>query len=258
MGPVQGIYEDFAAIYDAVMADVPYGQWADRVGELFKRFGEGAEPPFTVNRVCDLACGTGNVLLLLHKKGYRMVGVDRSAAMLKEARCKAEREGFRPILLQQDFRGLRLADRVDATICLFDSLNYLESQAALVSTFRAVYAGLVPGGLFLFDMNSEDRLKKIGRNSTIIEQDGFVLRWENEYIPEDRSWQIVLRGTIREPGGGLRRFSEVHREYAYARPEIEKALTSARFSLLACYDGYSEQPSNPESGRLLFVARRAL
>lgn len=48
------------------------------------------EPPASV---ADLGCGTGSLSVLLARDGHRVVGVDRSAAMLELAAAKADAAG---------------------------------------------------------------------------------------------------------------------------------------------------------------------
>ena len=78
-GVGMGIYEKYAEVYDRsgqiafTLLMIPY---LDRVLE---RHG------FAGQSVLDLACGTGTMALALAEKGWRVLGLDASAAMLAQA-----------------------------------------------------------------------------------------------------------------------------------------------------------------------------
>ncbi len=247
-------YTALAEVYDRLMEDVPYDEWVAHVDGLLREL-PGA-PDLTV---CDLGCGTGNIALRLASLGYGVVGVDGSSAMLAQAARKAIAAKLWLNLMEQDFRQLNLLAPVDAVVSLYDSLNYLPTQADLATTFRAVAANLKPGGLFVFDLNSPVRLRDIGgRTVFLIEKEGFALRWQNRYLPHRACWQATLTGSVREAGGSLRRFREVHREYAHEPGTVGDLLAVSRLELAGMFDGFSRRPATAETGRLVFVAHRML
>ena len=80
-------FERFARHYDRFMLRyVDYRSWVDYIEKLFRHY---KQKPV---RVLDLACGTGIPTLLLAERGYQMVGLDRSAAMLNVLRSCLEVE----------------------------------------------------------------------------------------------------------------------------------------------------------------------
>ena len=77
-------YTSFAEYYDTLMCkDFNYAHIADYVENIFDLYSLNA------NLVCELACGTGNITLLLAERGYDMIAVDNSYDMLDIARRKA-------------------------------------------------------------------------------------------------------------------------------------------------------------------------
>src|SRR5690606_20886948 len=93
--------------------------------------------------------------------GHRVTGVDVSAAMLKQAQENARSFGFELSLYQQDLRQLRLSDRFDGAVCLCDSLNYLTEHSDFTQALQKVADALKPGGIFLFDVNTEWKLEHV-------------------------------------------------------------------------------------------------
>jgi ubiquinone/menaquinone biosynthesis C-methylase UbiE len=70
----------------------------------------------------DLACGTGNTTIpLTRRRGWTVIGVDRSEAMLREARKKSRRVRW----YRQDLRKLDLKERADVVTCHFDALSHI-------------------------------------------------------------------------------------------------------------------------------------
>src|SRR5713101_6171626 len=139
--PPPSQFTDVAEVYDSLMAVVPYRHWVSYVERIWERF------ECSPTTVLDLACGTGNVTLELERRGYRVTGVDNSAAMLRQAQTKPARHAR---FLLQDARSLHLPEPVDACVCLFDSLNYLLTPEELAAAFTGVSRSLHPRGLFTF------------------------------------------------------------------------------------------------------------
>ena len=70
----------------------------------------------------DVPCGFGRHSVPLAGAGYKVTGVDRSSALLEEAR----RRGYGLSFVQADYRQLPFADdSFDAALNLFTSLGYL-------------------------------------------------------------------------------------------------------------------------------------
>lgn len=94
--------------------------------------------------VLDAGCGTGRVGIELHRRGYRITGVDVDESMLAVARRAAPGVAW----LLADLATLDLADRVDLAVLAGNVMVYLApgTEAAVVSR---VAAHLVPGGLLV-------------------------------------------------------------------------------------------------------------
>ncbi|HID07771.1 MAG TPA: class I SAM-dependent methyltransferase, partial [Armatimonadetes bacterium] len=82
--PAHEAFTALAPYYDELMAEVPYSSWVDYILEILRRL------KYRFRTVLDLACGTGNVAYEFARRGYSATGVDKSAAMIKEAKRKAQ------------------------------------------------------------------------------------------------------------------------------------------------------------------------
>lgn len=139
--------ETYAGAYDALYQDKDYGAECDFLEQVFTCY---AQSPICT--VLDLGCGTGGHALPLAKRGYIVTGVDRSEAMLSEARRKATAQGAAPCdFVQGDVRTLDLGCIFDAVIAMFAVISYQTTDEDLTAAFRAARRHLEPGGLFVFD-----------------------------------------------------------------------------------------------------------
>ena len=244
------MYEEFASVYDEFMTEVPYAQWADTIEAIWKKDGKMPE------LVCDLACGTGSLTAELAKRGYDMIGIDQSADMLFEAQTKTAEASDKPILfLQQSMQEFELYGTVDSIVCTCDSINYLTDIEDLTETFRLVNNYLNPGGLFIFDVNTEHKFRDVigSRTQSEVFEDAAYI-WDNTYDEQSRinTYAVTF---FAQHGEDYRRFDELHEERAYSTEEIKDALAKAGLHFVAAYDDYSEHPMNDRSERVVYIAR---
>ena len=202
-------YESLAASYDALTYDIPY----ERILTFWQKLC--ARQKADVRTVLDLACGTGSLSMLLAKRGYRVLGVDLSEDMLAEADQKAAAmEGNRPFFVCQPMQRLRLPETVDAVICCLDSINYLRKPTDCQKTFRRVYDALTHGGVFVFDINTPQKLRALDGQVFLDETDDTYCVWRAQFAEKKRLCFYGMDIFQREGEHWLRSFDE-HVEYAY-------------------------------------------
>jgi len=139
----------YADAYDAIYHDKDYGAECDLIESIFQTYGDGS-----IRSVLDLGCGTGNHALLLAERGYEVVGVDRSSAMLAHAWQKAIdlTNGGSMAFRRGDIRSVDLQQHFDAALMMFAVLGYQLENADVLSVLRAARRHLRPGGLLIFDV----------------------------------------------------------------------------------------------------------
>ena len=242
-------YDALAASYDGLMAD---GAYRRRAAFLERRLKKS---PIPVETVLDLACGTGTMACLLAKRGYEVIAADGSGEMLAQAAAKAEGLARRPLFLQQAMPRLRLAQPVDAVVSTLDSLNYLTAERDLRETFRRVRRWLKPGGLFLFDVNTPYKLRRMDGQLYMDETEDSVCIWRTFFSEKKQvcTYQVDLFRL--QPGGAWARSFEEHRERAWSEEVLRRSLEEAGFSALRLTGDLTDQPPRLNEDRWQFECR---
>jgi len=235
-----------APFYDELMASIPYCGWVEYVEKVMGTFG------FAPRRILDVACGTGTVALLLAQRGYQVVGIDRSPAMLEAARRKAKAAGVEIPFLCQDVKGLKLKEKFDLVLCLYDSLNYLLEEEGLLAAFRAVRRVMEPGGAFFFDMNSLYSFQAELFTQESAADAEVVYRWRSRFDPYSRIAEVEMYFAPPEEEP----FRVIHRQRAYLVEEVIGLLGRARFVSLELFEAYTLLPPGRFSERIFYLAQR--
>lgn len=260
-------YTSFASVYDTFMDNVPYGEWGGYIYTLLCRYGVKS------GIILDLGCGTGTITEILAGYGYDMIGVDNSEDMLELAMEKRIASGHDILYLLQDMREFELYGTVRAVVSVCDSVNYITEPEELAGVFRLVNNYLDPGGIFIFDFNTEYKYREVMGDCTIAEDRGpcsFI--WDNCYYEEERINEYDLTLFIREgtaPGqnegaeeddteenGALyRKYTETHFQRGYTLEEIRELLSSAGLIFQSAYDMDTREAAGEKSERVCVIAR---
>jgi SAM-dependent methyltransferase len=245
-------YDFLAGCYDRLTYDVPYAAWADYIESHFRRRG------LPGNTVLDLACGTGTLTWELASRGYEMIGVDLSPEMLAEAAEKnQDAGGTPPLFLCQPMERLDLYGTIDACVCCLDSVNYVTDPKKLQKAFARVHLFLMPGGLFLFDVNTVEKLEGLDGQVFLDETEDTYCVWRAEYAKRSRICSYFMDiFRLDEQTGQWARGEELHRERAYSVDELTGFLREAGFRDIQVCGNLKLRPPRPGEDRIFFVARK--
>ena len=242
-------YKNLAASYDRLTNDVDYEATVEFYMEILRR--EGIAP----RTVVDLACGTGSVTEILARKGYRVIGVDMSEEMLTEAAMKTMDMEQPPVYSCQLLQNLRLPRGVDMAVCALDSLDYILDPEDCKEAIRRAYKALNPGGIFIFDVNTPEKLRAMDDQVFLDEDDDVYCVWRGEFDEETNICSYGMDLFQREGNKWHRSFEE-HREYAYSQEQLTGFLKDAGFTHIRVYaDRLFEAPREGEQ-RIYFKARK--
>ena len=273
-------YASFASVYDTFMDNVPYKAWGKYLHSLLCKYG------ISDGIVLDLGCGTGTMTEILAGYGYDMIGVDNSEDMLELAMEKRIVSGHDILYLLQDMREFELYGTVRAVVSVCDSVNYITEPEELREVFCLVNNYLDPGGIFLFDFNTEYKYREVMGDCTIAEDRGdcsFI--WDNCYYEEERINEYELTFFIREGAGTgqggkteeaadetekeyaeenrrgngalYRKYRETHFQRGYTLEEIRELINSAGLVFETAYDMDTHGEATDTSERICVIARES-
>lgn len=266
-------YTSFASVYDIFMDNVPYQEWAEYLHGLLTEYH------VEKGLLLDLGCGTGTITELLAGYGYDMIGVDNSGEMLEAAFEKREKSGYDILYLMQDMREFELYGTVRAAVSICDSLNYILEEEELVQVFRLVNNYLDPGGIFIFDFNTDYKYREMLGNQTIAEdREKCSFIWDNYYYEEEQVNEYELTLFIREDalqnfpdgqkekrdlpfsqgrevGEWFRRFRETHFQKGYTPKQMKQVAEEAGMEFLAAFDAFTRECPHEKSERVCMVVR---
>ena len=243
-------YDFLAGCYDRLTYDVDYSAWADYIEKHF------AKTPLPGRTVLDLACGTGSLTRELALRGYEMIGADQSPEMLAEAAEKNRGAApIEPIFLCQSMEKLDLYGTIDACVCCLDSVNYVTDPKKLARAFQRVHLFLMPGGLFLFDVNTPEKLAGLDGQVFLDETEDAYCVWRAEFSRRICTYFMdIFR--LDPSTGQWDRGEELHRERAYTVEELTAMLEQAGFSQVRTYGELKLRPPRPGEQRIFFTARK--
>jgi SAM-dependent methyltransferase len=205
--------------------------------------------------VLDLCCGDGRLAAALHRRGFRVTGVDGSERMLEFARSRAPQVPF----IAADARTFELDEPVDAVLSTFDALNHIMSPDEFAAVCRQVAHALRPGGYFAFDLNREEAFTDYwAQSSTQIERD-MVNVCIGTYNPHDRIARCDIT-LFRLSNDAWQRSDFSLSEYAHREEDVLNSLFAAGFADAKVYDAATDlgMYGNIGQGRSYFLARRGI
>ena len=137
--------KEYALAYDNLYQDKDYTKECDFIEEVFRKYS------IDVKTILDLGCGTGGHALILARRGYQVMGVDRSQDMIEIAKEKAKKAGLPVEFVSGDIAGIDLQNSFDAVIGMFAVMSYQTSNSAFARACRTANKYLKHGGTFIFD-----------------------------------------------------------------------------------------------------------
>jgi SAM-dependent methyltransferase len=229
--------------YDVWAPD--YDLWASEMTEDVPFYvdlaREAAEP------IVELGVGTGRIAIpIARETGKRVIGLDRSPAMLAVGR---ERADDLPIDFREgDFRDFEVEEPVELVICPFRALMHTPTWTDKRRVFESVAAALKPGGRFAwnaFVFSPFIAAKNHGQT-----QDRGTDLWERvNHVPADSRIEL-------ERGRGDRTDGIVRLWWA-TKSEWDGLVDVSGLEVEALYGWFDRRPFDDESLEFVYVARKS-
>ena len=236
--------------------------WRDLYPFLFSeaRFADAAEEARQVLRltrprgkaVLDLCCGPGRVSIALAKRGYRVTGVDRTRYLLTKARARAKSRRATVEWIRKDMRDFVRPAAFDLALSMHTSFGYFDDKREDVRVLGHVLESLKPGGVFLIDVMSKERIAQIFTPATSTTlPDGTELIHRHEIFDD---WTRIRNAWTILRGGKAKTYRFHHT--IYSGQEMRDLMDRAGFSSVRLYGGFGGEPYGRKSLRLIAVGRR--
>lgn len=210
-------------------------------------------------RVLDMGCGFGRHSLELASRGYNVVGVDMSEALLQQA--DSHKGALSVTFAKRDCRELTFRGSFDAIICLYDvigSYRKLEDNKRIISS---IYRKLRKGGMAVVSvMNMELTCSIATQRASVREVPSSLLKLKasnimqtsgNVFNPDffllDEDSHLVYRKEQFEQDGQLS-VEYVVADYRFTKAEISELFQEQGFQIIdARYvqAGHWDNPLSP-------------
>ncbi len=249
-------YDGYSACYDLLYTDgqedVPF--YLDMARE-------------TGGPVCELACGTGRVLLPIARAGFDVTGIDLSQAMLDKLQAKLDKEPreiqARVALKCADMRDCRFSQKfklvfcasnsflamvttVDQLACLRSAREYLADDGRLVLNVFAPRHDLLAQTANTFVQVAKD--PETGRDMSVTN-----VTWRS---PADQTMDACHYVDRIGDDGTVKRYPARFTLCWIHNREMHLLLRLAGYEVTATYGGYDKRPYDYVSGTQLFMAKK--
>ncbi len=235
-------YTNVSFIYDELMKDVNYPEWAKYIQNISSEFvGKDA-------KVLELGAGNCMISNLLRKKFPEIIATDISLPMLKSDTKNVVSK------VCCDMVSLPFKTRFDLIFSTFDSVNYLMSNKKLSALFKQVVYLLKDDGIFTFDVSLE-------KNSVEILQDHAVEGSTGSYsfkrVSKFYKSRKVHKNIFYITGADNNVVKEVHEQKIFNFETYFDLIFKAGLYVVDCFETFTFKIGNASSDRIQFILKKA-
>lgn len=243
-------FELSSRYYDLLYQEKDSAAEAAYVDQLLQRHGIAGR------ELLDFGSGTGRHGCLLASRGYRVHGLERSAAMVAAAQ---QNYGFS--CQQGDITTTQLSRRFNAVLSLFHVVSYQTTNPAVQAVFANAAHHLDPGGLFLFDVwyspavaaqRPETRVKRLHTADLAITRIAEPTLHTNANRV-DVHYTVLAEHT---DTGVLDTFTETHPMRHFSLPELDLFAQAAGFERLTAEEWLTGAPPSEATWGVCLVLRK--
>ena len=216
-------FKEYSNYYDSFYKDKDYNKEVEFLEEIIKRYSSPVE------NILSLGCGTATHDALLAKKGFKIMGIDRSEEMLEIAKEKTRN-------LPIDFKccdnsNFYLDKKFDMAIAMFNVVGYQTENDAMEGMLKSTANCLKEGGLLVFDCWYLPAVLKDRPFDKEKEMDG-VVRKTKQTLDIEKNFLNINLQVFKD---GEKIVDEDHGMRFWTLPELKYFLKKAGFELVrAC------------------------
>ena len=234
------IYEEVSQIYDGLMGDIDYDDWANYILDIFNDTVKNGKD------VLELAAGTCKISSVLQKHFSSLVATDISFPMLSYRKlpqinkvcCKMNELPFN--------------NKFDFVYSTFDSVNYLLTKKELLKLFLEIKRILKGNGIYTFDVSLEKNSFDFIVPETIEEEyNGIKYKRISKYNVNTRIHKNKFE--IIKPDG--KKIREIHKQKIHKFETYFDLIEKAGMYVVECLETFTFNNGNSSSERVQFVIK---
>lgn len=242
----------YSQYYDLLYQDKDYVAEADYVANLIETYKAGAK------KILELGAGTGKHAFLLANKGYKTIGLERSADMVAIANNE---KNANVVFKVADITDFKLDETFDVATSLFHVISYLTENKHLIQTFNNVNTHLNQGGIFIFDVwhspavyhqVPEKRNKKLVNDKIEVSRDATPISITDQNVVEV-DYAITITNLADH---STSHFFEKHPMRHFSKPEIELLAYATGFELIHAEEFLSAAPASTQTWGVCYVLKK--
>jgi ubiquinone/menaquinone biosynthesis C-methylase UbiE len=202
------------------------------------------------DKVLDIGCGAGRHSIELARRGYTVLGIDPSEAMITSARERSAGEILKPEFRQMRGEELQLEYEFEASICLFTTLGQITDQEDNRKLLNNAARSLHPGGYFVMDIPQREWLVSNLKLSEHFDEGEIHTEVERSY---DQELKLITELFTQVSKEDQRKYLLRYR--LFNRSELKMLLENAGFIDLEFFGGYEGTPLGLDSPMMVVSAR---
>jgi SAM-dependent methyltransferase len=203
-------------------------------------------------KVLDAPCGDGRLGREFARRGYRVTGLDSTAAFLKAGRSKAREHGVDMDWVQGDMRRLRWRNRYHLLLCWWTSFGFFDDDGNR-RQIRAAARALKPGGVLALDLHSPETLFPGFARRDWQERGGVTVITDSSYDVDtgrtETDWTLIEKGRRHRAHSSIR---------LYTVRELIELCREEGFDDFRHFGDLEGEPFGLEASRLIFLATKSL
>jgi len=202
-------------------------------------------------RILDLCCGVGRHSLELARRGFDVVGVDRTTTYIEKARQNAKRSDLNVEFVMAGMEEFYEPNRFDVVINMFGSFGYLERPEDDRMVAKNMYVSLRPRGRFLIETKGREIAAREFQERSWEEHGDMLVLAERK--PVENWGRIETRYIVIK---GKQRFEHTVSLRSFSSTELSSLLADSGFNSVNVYGNLEGRDYDHEAERLVVVGTK--
>lgn len=201
----------------------------------------------------DVGCGSGRYARVLAQRGLKVLAIDLSSALLKNAKDHSERIRH-PHYVRADMRNIPASGKFSLVASLFTSFGYFKQDEENFGLLNSWSRLIKTGGYLILDI--PNRFQVVNR----VAHEPITVRYLPKMKVREERWlddldkRIFKRITIWTDSGRLNYLESVR---LFDRTEIVEMIETSGFQrIVPTWGDYDGKPFSEESPRMIFYCER--